>query len=41
MSDMHLLAVTAAVLLLAMSVLVLRFGSARYASERTTEEVSE
>ena len=41
MSDVHLLAVTAAILLLAVSVLVLRFGSARYASERATEEVAE
>ena len=40
MSDMHLMAVTAAILLLAVAVLVLRFGSARYASERATEEDS-
>jgi phosphate starvation-inducible membrane PsiE len=41
MSDMHLLAVTAAILLLSIAVLVLRFGSARYASERTTDEGAE
>ncbi len=41
MSDIHLLAITGAILLLAVSVLILRYGSARYASERGTEEVAE
>ena len=41
MSDMHLLTVTAAILLLSIAVLVLRFGSARYASERMTDEGAE